>query len=105
LSSPLCREDLDLGQLIIGQLPDAVGRRWPLLLALGWHAVMSVLCALARTIAVLAVTPTLQGVADGCRGGGHGHHARHVQRDRAEQLLSRLFLVLGIAPRSWCLCW
>ena len=26
-------------------------------------------------------------------------------RDRAEQLLSRLFLVLGIAPRSWCLCW
>jgi hypothetical protein len=26
---------------------------------------------------------------------------RHVQRNRAGQLLSRLFLVLEIAPRSW----
>jgi hypothetical protein len=31
-------------------------------------------------------------------GGGHGHHARDVQRNRAAQLLSRLFLVLRIAP-------
>jgi MFS family permease len=89
LSSPLCREDLDLGQLIIGQLPDAVGRRWPLLLALGWHAVMSVLCALARTIAVLAVTPTLQGVADGAVAVG----AMATMRD----------MFSGTAPSSCCL--
>jgi MFS transporter, DHA1 family, multidrug resistance protein len=54
---------LGLGQLIIGQLPDAVGRRRPLLLGLGWHAVMSVLCALAPTITVPAATCTLQGVS------------------------------------------
>jgi MFS transporter, DHA1 family, multidrug resistance protein len=98
---------LGLGQLIIGQLPDAVGRRRPLLLGLGWHAVMSVLCALAPTITVPAATCTLQGVSRvppcgamcrGCRRAVPWPPCARCSAERAAQLLSRLFLVLRIAP-------
>jgi len=57
---------LGLGQLIIGPLSDAVGRRRPLLAGLGLHALMSVLCALAPSIGMLTATRTLQGFA-GCK--------------------------------------
>ena len=90
---------LGLGQLIIGPLSDAVGRRRPLLVGLAAHGLMSLLCAVAPSITLLAVTRTLQGVA----GAAVAVVAMAVVRDlftgvRAAQLLSRLILVLGIAP-------
>ena len=90
---------LGLGQLIIGPLSNAVGRRRPLLVGLAGHAVTSALCALAPTITLLAVARSLQGVA----GAAVAVVAMAIVRDiftgnRAAQLLSRMFLVLGIAP-------
>jgi MFS transporter, DHA1 family, multidrug resistance protein len=90
---------LGLGQLIIGPLSDAVGRRRPLLAGLAGHAVMSVLGVLAPSITMLAVARTLQGVA----GAAVAVVAVAIVRDifrgnRAAQLLSRMFLVLGVAP-------
>lgn len=54
---------LGFGQLIIGPLSDAVGRRKPLLAGLVLHAGMSLLCAFAPSIEMLTVTRTLQGFA------------------------------------------
>ncbi|HET9647477.1 MAG TPA: multidrug effflux MFS transporter [Microlunatus sp.] len=90
---------LGLGQLVIGPLSDAVGRRRPLLFGLAGHGLMSVLCAFAPSITMLAVTRTLQGVA----GAAVAVVAMAIVRDlftgyRAAQLLSRLVLVLGVAP-------
>ncbi|GAA3617163.1 multidrug effflux MFS transporter [Microlunatus ginsengisoli] len=90
---------LGLGQLVIGPLSDAVGRRKPLLIGLAGHGLMSVLCALAPSITLLAVTRTLQGVA----GAAVAVVAMAMVRDlfsgfRAAQVLSRLVLVLGVAP-------
>lgn len=90
---------LGLGQLIIGPLSDSIGRRKPLLAGLVVHAMMSVLCALAPSIGLLTVTRTLQGLA----GAAVAVVAMAVVRDlfsgiRAAQLLSRLVLVLGVAP-------
>ena len=90
---------LGLGQLLVGPLSDAVGRRKPLLIGLALHAGMSVLCALAPSITLLAVTRTLQGLA----GAAVAVVAMAVVRDlfagvKAAQLLSRLTLVVGVAP-------
>jgi DHA1 family bicyclomycin/chloramphenicol resistance-like MFS transporter len=90
---------LGLGQLVIGPLSDAVGRRKPLLVGLAAHGLMSVLCALAPSITLLAVTRTLQGLA----GAAVAVVAMAIVRDlfagvRAAQLLSRLMLVVGVAP-------
>lgn len=90
---------LGFGQLIIGPLSDAVGRRKPLLAGLVLHAAMSLLCALAPSIQMLTVTRTLQGLA----GAAVAVVSMAVVRDlfrgiRAAQLLSRLVLVLGVAP-------
>ena len=90
---------LGLGQLIIGPLSDSIGRRKPLLAGLVLHAGMSLLCALAPSIGLLTVTRTLQGLA----GAAVAVVAMAVVRDlfsgiRAAQLLSRLVLVLGVAP-------
>ncbi|MBA3529646.1 MAG: MFS transporter, partial [Propionibacteriaceae bacterium] len=90
---------LGFGQLFLGPLSDAVGRRKPLLFGLAAHGMMSVLCALAPSITLLTITRTLQGLA----GAAVAVVAMAVVRDlfsgyRAAQLLSRLILVLGVAP-------
>ncbi|HZA74477.1 MAG TPA: multidrug effflux MFS transporter [Propionibacteriaceae bacterium] len=90
---------LGLGQLIIGPLSDTVGRRRPLLIGLAAHGVMSLLCAVAPSIGLLSATRTLQGVA----GAAVSVVVMAIVRDlftgvRAAQLLSRLMLVLGVAP-------
>ena len=90
---------LGLGQLVIGPVSDAVGRRRPLLIGLLAHAVMSLLCAVAPSIGVLTAFRVLQGIA----GAAVAVVAMAVVRDlfkglRAAQLLSRLILVLGVAP-------
>jgi MFS transporter, DHA1 family, multidrug resistance protein len=90
---------LGIGQLIIGPWSDVVGRRRPLLLALSAHGLMSLLCAVAPSIELLIVTRALQGLC----GAAVAVVAMATVRDlfsgvRAAQLLSRLILVLGIAP-------
>jgi DHA1 family bicyclomycin/chloramphenicol resistance-like MFS transporter len=90
---------LGLGQLVIGPLSDSFGRRRPLLLGLVGHALLSVLCALAPSITLLLLTRTLQGIS----GAAVAVVTMAMVRDlfsgvQAAKLLSRLILVLGVAP-------
>ncbi|MCE3552618.1 multidrug effflux MFS transporter [Pseudonocardia sp. RS11V-5] len=90
---------LALGQLFIGPLADAVGRRKPLLIGTALHVVASLLIVVAPTIAVLGVLRVLQGVGSAAG----AVVAMAVVRDlftgrAAATLLSRLMLVMGAAP-------
>ncbi|WP_181781448.1 multidrug effflux MFS transporter [Pseudonocardia pini] len=90
---------LAVGQLFIGPLADAVGRRTPLLIGTALHIVSSLLIIAAPNIAAFGVLRVLQGV-----GGAAGAVvAMAVVRDlftgrAAATLLSRLMLVMGAAP-------
>ena len=90
---------LGLVQLLVGPLSDVVGRRRPLLVGLGAHVLTSLLCAIAPSITMLAVTRTLQGLC----GAAVAVVSMAMVRDlftgvRAAQLLSRLMLIIGVAP-------
>lgn len=88
-----------LGQLIIGPLSDALGRRRPLIAGSAMHVVASVGCAVAPTIETLAALRVLQGL-----GAAAGTVlALAVVRDlfdghAAAVVISRLMLVMGVAP-------
>jgi DHA1 family bicyclomycin/chloramphenicol resistance-like MFS transporter len=90
---------LALGQLVLGPLSDAFGRRGPLLAGTALHVLASLLVLVAPSIAVLGALRVLQGV-----GAASGAViALAVVRDlydgrAAATMLSRLFLVLGAAP-------
>lgn len=90
---------LALGQLLIGPLSDAYGRRLPLLAGTGLHVLASALVAVAPSIEVLAALRVLQGI--GAAAGAVVGLA--VVRDlfsgrAAATMLSRLILVMGAAP-------
>jgi DHA1 family bicyclomycin/chloramphenicol resistance-like MFS transporter len=90
---------LALGQLVIGPLSDALGRRRPLLAGTAVHVLASLLVLVAPNIAVLGLLRVLQGA--GAAAGAVV--ALAVVRDlftgrAAATMLSRLFLVLGAAP-------
>lgn len=90
---------LALGQVLIGPLSDAYGRRLPLLLGTGLHVLASALVAVAPSIEVLTVLRVLQGV--GASAGAVVGLA--IVRDlftgrAAATMLSRLMLVMGAAP-------
>ena len=90
---------LALGQLVLGPLSDAVGRRRPLLAGTAVHVLASLLVLVAPNIAVLGLLRVLQGA--GAAAGAVV--ALAVVRDlysgrAAATMLSRLFLVLGAAP-------
>jgi len=90
---------LAFGQLVIGPLSDAFGRKRPLLTGLVAHGVASLLCALAPTITALAVVRVAQGFA----GAAISVVAMAIVRDLFEgiavaRLMSRLMLVIGLAP-------
>jgi DHA1 family bicyclomycin/chloramphenicol resistance-like MFS transporter len=90
---------LGLGQLVLGPLSDAFGRRRPLLAGTALHVLASLLVLVAPNIAVLGALRVLQGV--GAAAGAV--IALAVVRDlydgrAAATMLSRLFLVLGAAP-------
>lgn len=90
---------LAFGQLLIGPLSDAVGRKRPLVTGLVVHAVASVLAALAPTIYVLASVRVLQGFA----GAAISVVAMATVRDMfsgyaVAKLMSQLMLVIGLAP-------
>jgi MFS transporter, DHA1 family, multidrug resistance protein len=90
---------LALGQLVVGPLSDALGRRRPLIAGILLHMAASVLCLLAPNIVVLGVARGLQGV---------GAAAASVvavavvgdlfDESVAATVMSRLMLVLGVAP-------
>jgi DHA1 family bicyclomycin/chloramphenicol resistance-like MFS transporter len=90
---------LAVGQLLIGPLSDAFGRRRPLLAGLVLHALASLVCALAPTVEVLAAVRVVQGFA----GAAISVVALATVRDLFSGLavartMSRLMLVIGLAP-------
>lgn len=90
---------LGLGQLFIGPFSDVVGRRLPLILGTGLHVLASLACLVAPSIALLGTLRVVQGV--GCAAAMVV--ALAVVGDlftgrAAATALSRLFLVMGIAP-------
>jgi len=90
---------LALGQLLIGPLSDAVGRRTPLLAGIGLHILASVICVIAPNLAVLGTLRVLQGLGAAAA----MVVAMAIVRDlfsglAAANLLSRLMLVMGAAP-------
>lgn len=90
---------LAVGQLVIGPLSDAFGRRRPLLVGLVAHALASALCAIAPSVEMLAAVRVLQGFA----GAAIGVVAMATVRDlfsgvAMARTMSRLMLVIGLAP-------
>ena len=90
---------LAVGQLVIGPLSDAFGRRRPLVTGLVVHALTSVLAAAAPSIYLLAGVRVLQGFA----GAAISVVAMAIVRDlfsgyAVAKLMSRLMLVIGLAP-------
>ncbi|TLS36557.1 Bcr/CflA family efflux MFS transporter [Pseudalkalibacillus caeni] len=61
LSLTACLIGLAVGQLIVGSISDAKGRRKPILLFISLFAIASVLCALAPNIIVLVIGRFIQG--------------------------------------------
>lgn len=88
-----------LGQLVVGPISDRFGRRVPALVGIALHVVASLLCMLAPSITVLIALRMLQGVGNAAA----SVTAMAVIRDRltggaAARILSRLMLVIGVAP-------
>ena len=88
-----------LGQLAVGPLSDALGRRVPLLVGLGIHLAASVGCALAPSVEVLGVLRVLQGLGSAAA----SVTALAVVRDLfdgagSSRLVARLVLVIGVSP-------
>lgn len=90
---------LALGQLVLGPLSDAVGRRKPLLAGTALHVLASLLILLAPTVEVLGVLRVLQGIGSAAGAVVALAVVRDLYSGRAAaSLLSRLFLVIGVAP-------
>jgi DHA1 family bicyclomycin/chloramphenicol resistance-like MFS transporter len=90
---------LAFGQLLIGPISDAVGRRRPLLAGTAVHVLASVLCVVAPNIAVLGALRVLQGLGAAAA----SVVAMAIVRDlfsglEAAKVFSRLMLVMGVAP-------
>ncbi|MEV4411375.1 multidrug effflux MFS transporter [Catellatospora sp. NPDC049609] len=90
---------LGLGQLLIGPLSDAYGRRRPLIYGLALHVIASALCVVAPDVATLSALRVLQGLGVAAS----SVVAMAVVRDlfsgsEFARLFSRLMLVMGAAP-------
>ena len=88
-----------VGQLVVGPLSDRFGRRRPVLVGVAVHIIISLLCALAPGIGTLIALRVVQGFFNAAA----TVVAMAVIRDRftgsdASRLLSRLMLVIGVAP-------
>lgn len=90
---------LGLGQLAIGPLSDALGRRRPLLAGVAVHVIASALTACAADLAAMGALRILQGLGAAAA----TVVAMAIVRDlfdghRAAAAVSRLMLVMGVAP-------
>jgi DHA1 family bicyclomycin/chloramphenicol resistance-like MFS transporter len=99
LTLTACLVGLALGQLVVGPLSDAVGRRRPLLVGLAVYVVASAGCALSESTTALVAFRGLQGLA----GAAGVVISRAVVRDlyagsAAARFFSQLMLVVGLAP-------
>jgi DHA1 family bicyclomycin/chloramphenicol resistance-like MFS transporter len=99
LTLTACLAGLALGQLVVGPLSDALGRRRPLLVGIALYLAASVLCAVATSAPALVAGRALQGLA-GAAGVVIG---RAIVRDlyagnAAARFFSRLMLIVGVAP-------
>lgn len=88
-----------IGQLLVGPMADAFGRRRPLITAMSGYVVVSIMCAQAPTVEVLGALRVLQGVA----AASGAVIAMAIVRDlfsgvTGVRMLSRLMLVMGAAP-------
>lgn len=88
-----------VGQLVIGPFSDRFGRRLPLIIGIGMHVVVSLLCFIAPNIGALIVLRLLQGFFNAAA----AVVSLAVVRDRftgstAAAMLSRLMLIIGLAP-------
>lgn len=90
---------LALGQLVVGPLSDAVGRRTPLLAGVGVHIVASALCAVVSDLVLLDVLRVVQGLGAATSTVITMAIVRDLyEGSAAATVLSRLMLVLGVAP-------
>ena len=90
---------LGLGQLLVGPLADAVGRRRPLIAGLALHIVASLACAVAPTVELLTAGRVVQGLGNAAVSVVAMATVRDLfSGSAAATLLSRLMLVMGIAP-------
>jgi MFS transporter, DHA1 family, multidrug resistance protein len=90
---------LALGQLVLGPLSDAIGRKRPLLAGTALHVLASLLVVIAPNLAVLGALRVLQGVGTAAGAVIAIAIVRDLYDGRAAAtMLSRLFLVLGAAP-------
>ncbi|GAB3686367.1 multidrug effflux MFS transporter [Saccharopolyspora tripterygii] len=90
---------LGLGQLLIGPLSDVVGRRAPLIAGTALHIVASLACLIAPNIAVLGALRVVQGAGAAAAMVVAMAVVRDLWSGRAAATaLSRLILVMGIAP-------
>jgi DHA1 family bicyclomycin/chloramphenicol resistance-like MFS transporter len=90
---------LALGQLVLGPVSDALGRRRPLLAGTALHVLASLLVLVAPNLAVLGALRVLQGVGTAAGAVVALAIVRDLYEGRAAAtMLSRLFLVLGAAP-------
>ena len=99
LSLTACLLGLALGQIYLGPMSDAKGRRVPLIISLSMYSVSSLLCAFAPTIEMLLLLRFIQGAA----GAGGIVISRAIVRDlfsgtELTKFFSMLMLVNGAAP-------
>ena len=99
LTLTACLIGLAVGQLVIGPLSDAYGRRDPLLLGVGIYVAATLGCAAAPSIATLVALRFVQGFT----GAAGIVIARAVVRDlrsgpAASRMYAGLLLVNGLAP-------
>ncbi|MFI5615291.1 multidrug effflux MFS transporter [Amycolatopsis sp. NPDC051903] len=90
---------LGLGQLLVGPLSDAVGRRIPLVTGTLIHVAASLLCLVAPNVELLTAARVLQGLGASAGAVLALAVVRDLYTDRgAAKLLSRLILVMGVSP-------
>lgn len=90
---------LGLGQLVVGPLSDAIGRRAPLIAGISLHILASLWCAWAPTVELLTAGRVLQGLGNAAVSVVAMATVRDLfSGSAAATLLSRLMLVMGLAP-------
>jgi MFS transporter, DHA1 family, multidrug resistance protein len=90
---------LAFGQLLVGSLSDSLGRRRPLMVGIALHMVASLVCLFAPNIVILGLARGLQGVGAAAAAVVAIAIVGDLYVDNvAATVLSRLMLVLGVAP-------
>ncbi|WGW12044.1 multidrug effflux MFS transporter [Saxibacter everestensis] len=90
---------LALGQLLLGSISDALGRRNPLIVALSIYVLASVVVALSDTIALLFAMRFLQGLTAAAGMVLSQAMVRDLYSGSIlARLISRLMLIVGVAP-------